>query len=75
MNCSKRQICDYILNETDYYLHLADIAKDADKRNYVVSYDKILTTGFNTTITLKKGIKELVDGISVINFDNKYSNI
>ena len=75
MNCSKRQICNYILNETDYYLHLADIAQDADKRDYVVSYDKILATGFDTTITLERGIKELVDGISVINFDNKYSNI
>ena len=75
MNCSKKQICEYIKNEVDYYLHLADFGKDIDERNYVVSYDKISKTGFDTTISIEGGIKELVGGISVIKFDNQYSNV
>ena len=51
MNYSKRHVCNLIQDKIDYYLHLADIGADADKRNYVVSYDKINRLGFETTIS------------------------
>ena len=75
MNYSKKEVCEKIHNVTPYFLHLADIGSDADQRDYVVSYDKIASLGFNTTIGLEEGIKELVNGISVIKFDNPYTNV
>ena len=75
MNCSKKKICDLIKKEVDYYLHLADFEKDVDERNYIVSYDKISKTGFDTTISLEHGINELISGINVLKFDNQYSNV
>jgi hypothetical protein len=53
---------------------LADIGADADKRNYVVSYDKINQLGFETTISLEQGIEELVKGIKIIKREDPYSN-
>ena len=75
MNYSKREICEIIKSKTDYYLHLADIGKDADQRDYVVSYDKISSLGFDTTIGIEEGIEELVNGISVIKIQNPYANV
>ena len=75
MNYSKRNICEIIKDKTDYYLHLADIGKDADQRDYVVSYDKISSLGFNTTIGIEEGIEELVNGIKVIKIQNPYANV
>tara|TARA_R110002074_G_scaffold54001_4_gene134899 strand:- start:461 stop:1387 length:927 start_codon:yes stop_codon:yes gene_type:complete len=75
MNYSKRKICEVIKEKTDYYLHLADIGKDADQRDYVVSYDKISSLGFNTTIGIEEGIEELVNGIRVIKVQNPYANV
>tara|TARA_Y100001937_G_scaffold128131_1_gene202648 strand:- start:427 stop:1353 length:927 start_codon:yes stop_codon:yes gene_type:complete len=75
MNFSKKEVCEKINEVVPYFLHLADIGEDADKRDYVVSYDKIASLGFDTTIDLDSGISELAQGISVIKFDNQYSNV
>jgi hypothetical protein len=42
----------------DDYLHFAEIGEDADK----VSYEKIRKVGFETTISLKEGLTELIKG-------------
>jgi nucleoside-diphosphate-sugar epimerase len=75
MNHSKKEVCEKIQNVTPYFLHLADIGEDADKRDYVVSYDKISELGFETTIDLDSGVRELVNGITIAKFDNHYSNV
>lgn len=75
MNFSKRQVCELIQDRVDYYLHLADIGSDIDKRDYVVSYDKINKLGFDTTITIEQGIDELVSGIKCIKHSDPYANV
>jgi nucleoside-diphosphate-sugar epimerase len=74
MNYSKAQVCEMIRRRVDYYLHCADVGVDADKRNYVVSYQKIRSYGYNTTISLEQGIDELVRAVQVLNSNTPYSN-
>ena len=40
--------------------------KDPDKRNYIVSNNKILSTGFKMTWNLDRGIIELIKGLRSI---------
>ena len=75
MNFSKQEICDMIIKKTDAYIHYADVGEDKDKRNYVVSYEKINTLGFETTITVEEGIDELLSALNVVQFQNPYINI
>lgn len=74
MNHSKEQICELIRNYTNAYIHYADIGEDADKRNYVVSYEKINNLGYDTTIDVEKGIEEITRVCQAIKFRNPYSN-
>jgi len=74
MNHSKAQICEMIRSKVDYYLHYADVGEDADKRNYVVSYKKISSLGYRTTITVEEGIEELIRGLVVLDVRDPYSN-
>ena len=74
MNYSKADICKIIQEKTDCYVHYADFDNDADKRNYVVSYDKINNLGFDTTITVEQGVKELLNVYPVVSIQNKYRN-
>jgi nucleoside-diphosphate-sugar epimerase len=75
LNYSKKEICDLIAEKTGAYFHFADIGRDADKRNYVVSYEKIKKLGFNTTITVEEGIDELVKASNAIVFKTPYTNV
>jgi nucleoside-diphosphate-sugar epimerase len=74
MNYSKEQICELIKKQTKAYIHYADVGEDADKRNYVVSYDKINKLGYDTTITVEDGIEEMARVCQAIEFRNPYSN-
>jgi len=74
MNFSKAEVCEKIRGKLELYLHYADVGEDADKRNYVVSYKKINSLGFATTISLEEGIDELVRALQVVTVQNPYSN-
>lgn len=75
MNYSKQDICELIKQQTNAYVHYADVGEDADKRNYVVSYEKINSIGYDTTIKVEEGISELVKSLEAIEFMNPYSNV
>jgi nucleoside-diphosphate-sugar epimerase len=75
MNYSKEQICELIRAQTNAYIHYADVGEDADKRNYLVSYKKINSLGYHTTISLEEGITELARVCKAIEFRNPYSNV
>ncbi len=72
---SKEEICDVIKQYTKVYVHYADVGEDADKRNYVVSYEKINKLGFTTTIDIHEGVKELIAAFSCLEIYNPYSNV
>jgi len=60
MNYTKRDIVLKIKEKIPFFLYFAGIAKDADKRDYEVSYAKIRKIGFEPKIGLDEGIEELI---------------
>ena len=74
MNYSKGDVCKLIQSKSDCYVHYADFDNDADKRDYVVSYDKINKLGFDTTIDVEQGISELFTVFPLVSIQNKYRN-
>jgi|TARA_B100000214_G_scaffold350934_1_gene304976 nucleoside-diphosphate-sugar epimerase len=74
MNYSKRDVCEMIQKKTDCFVHYADFDGDADKRDYVVSYDKIKKIGYECTLDVEQGIDELIKVFPMIKIENKYRN-
>jgi len=75
MNYSKEQICNFIAKKTQAYIHFAEVGEDVDKRNYTVSYKKINSLGFGTTIGVEEGIDELVKALRAISYKTPYTNV
>lgn len=74
MNYSEAQICAMIRKQVDYYLHLADVGEDGDKRNYVVSYNRIRSLGYDASVSMEDGM-ELARGLEVLDVRNPYSDV
>lgn len=74
MNHSKETIGRMILKKVDFYLHFAEVGKDVDQRDYVVSYDKIAKLGFHNTVSMEQGIDELIKVAEVIDVQNPHYN-
>jgi nucleoside-diphosphate-sugar epimerase len=73
-NLSKLELCEVIKKYIpEFYFVGAEIGKDPDQRNYVVSNDRIERTGFKPAVSLDDGIQELVKGYTIIR-RNQYSN-
>tara|TARA_R110000824_G_scaffold39069_2_gene118592 strand:+ start:380 stop:1327 length:948 start_codon:yes stop_codon:yes gene_type:complete len=75
MNYSKEEICNMVSEKTNGFIHFEEIGSDADKRNYVVSYDKVRALGFRTQVSIEDGIDEIIKALNVIDFINPYVNI
>ena len=74
-NLSKWELCEEIQKQVpSFYFVEAEIGEDLDKRDYIVSNDKIEATGFKPEYSLQKGIEELIKGNQIIK-RNQYSNI
>jgi nucleoside-diphosphate-sugar epimerase len=74
-NLSKLELCDKIKEHVPKFTIMeAEIGKDPDQRNYIVSNDKIEATGYKPQFSLDMGIKELIKGYTIIN-NSKYSNV
>jgi nucleoside-diphosphate-sugar epimerase len=73
-NLSKLELCQEIKKQVkDFYFTEAEVGEDPDKRNYIVSNEKIEKTGFKAEISLQKGIEELIKGYKIIK-RSQYSN-
>lgn len=74
-NLSKWELCEEIKKQVpNFYFVEAEVGEDLDKRNYIVSNEKIEATGFKPEYSLQSGIKELIKGYQVIQ-KNSFSNL
>lgn len=74
-NISKWELCKEIKKQVpDFYFIEAKVGEDPDKRDYIVSNDKIEATGFKAKISIQEGIAELIKGYQIIR-RNQYANV
>jgi nucleoside-diphosphate-sugar epimerase len=74
-NLSKRELCDVIAKHIPDFVPLeAPIGEDPDKRDYIVSNEKLERTGFAPSHSLDDGIKELIKGYTMIR-NSVYGNV
>lgn len=74
-NLSKKELCDRISKLVPGFVVLeAPVGEDPDKRDYIVSNEKIERTGFATAHSLDAGIAELIKGFRMVR-NNIYSNV
>ena len=66
-NLSKAELAmkvkEYVPN---FYIHFSDVGRDPDKRNYVVSNERLRRAGFEGRRSLDEGIKELLKGYRML---------
>jgi nucleoside-diphosphate-sugar epimerase len=72
LNWSKRQLAEYIKEQTRCYVTYAEIGKDADQRDYEVSFKKLNDNGFICYYNMKKGIDELIKAAPLLRVRNPY---
>jgi nucleoside-diphosphate-sugar epimerase len=74
-NLSKLELCEKIRQYVPaFVIHESNIGKDPDKRDYIVSNEKIERTGFKPAFSLDAGIRELIKGFAMIR-NTKYANV
>ena len=74
-NLSKLGLCAKIKEQLPDFVYLeAPVGEDPDKRDYIVSNEKIERTGFVPEFSLDIGIRELIKGYGIIT-NSKYSNV
>lgn len=62
-NISKEELALAIKKHVpNFYIHFGEIGEDPDKRNYIVSNQRLREAGFEAKRTLDDGIRELIKG-------------
>jgi len=74
-NLSKSELCEEIKKQIPRFVFIESrIGEDPDKRNYIVSNEKIEKTGFKPQVSLQEGIAELIKGYQILK-RNEFSNV
>lgn len=74
-NVSKRQLCEAIRKTIpNFAITVSEVGQDPDKRNYIVSNEKIEKTGFKPQFSLDDGIRELLKAFQIIK-RTEYANV
>jgi nucleoside-diphosphate-sugar epimerase len=74
-NLSKLELCAKIKTHLPGFTYVeAPIGEDPDKRDYVVSNQRILNTGFRPEWDLDRGIRELIKAFTILR-QSKYANV
>ena len=74
-NISKKKLCEKIKDHVaEFHIIENEIASDPDKRDYIVSNEKIESTGWKPNYSLDDGISELVNTYSWLK-TNQFANV
>ncbi len=74
-NLSKIELCEKIKLHLPKFVYIeAAVGEDPDKRNYIVSNEKLERLGWKPEYSLDDGIDELIKAYRIIK-NNKYSNV
>jgi len=74
-NLSKAQLCERIAKHVPGFVWMeAPIGEDPDKRDYVVSNEKLEKTGWRPDVSLDAGIMELVKGYRMLR-NGRFANV
>ena len=74
-NLTKLELCAKIKQHLPDFVYVeAPIGEDPDKRDYLVSNQRILSTGFKPEWDLDRGIRELIKGFTILR-NSVYANI
>lgn len=66
-NLSKAELARRIQAQVPgFHVHLAEIGSDPDKRNYIVSNQRLREAGFEASRSLDEGIRELIKGYRML---------
>ncbi len=76
-NLSKWELCEEIKKQVPgFYFTEAEVGEDPDKRDYIVSNEKIESTGFIPGFSLEMGISELIKGYQIVrNRNHCFNNV
>ena len=74
-NISKMELSEAIRTFVpELCVMVAEVGKDPDQRNYIVSNQRIEATGFKPQHSLREGVEELIKGYQIIRRD-QYGNV
>lgn len=74
-NLSKAELCQRIQQQLPKFVFLeAPVGEDPDKRDYIVSNEKIEKTGYRPAYSLDAGIAELIKGYRMLR-NSVYANV
>ena len=74
-NLSKEELALKVKEHVpNFYLHFSEVGSDPDKRNYIVSNQRLREAGFQARRSLDDGIRELLKGYKMIR-KNQYGNV
>ena len=74
-NLSKLELCQRIQAQVPSFVFVeSPIGVDPDKRDYIVSNEKVERTGYRPGFSLDDGVGELIKGYAMIR-DTKYANV
>lgn len=74
-NISKMELCQRIQQQLPKFVYLeASVGEDPDKRDYIVSNEKVERTGYKPAHSLDDGIRELIKGYRMLR-NSVYGNV
>lgn len=66
-NLSKSELAELVRTYVpDFFIHYAEVGEDPDKRNYIVSNERLGQTGFAARRSIEQGIVELLKGYRML---------
>lgn len=74
-NVSKRELCEKIKAFLpNFYIHSAAVGEDPDKRDYIVSNEKLESLGWSPSVSLEEGIQEIISAYPILKM-NAFKNV